>query len=297
LDFEELVRGTPALDPTEPFLLRLLVLWLLTLLVFGVQVLLEKQRKAREEEATESHAREEHLHTTGRLAAQVAHQLKNPLAIINNAAFTLQRAVASGAPPRPEQVQIIRDEVDRADRIITELMDYTQLEAGRVEKLDFIAELEGAVAQVFPSGASFEVKIAVDCARGLPPLLMQRRHLKEILVNVLLNAREAIHGRGQVLVTAREGPDNVIEVSVQDDGPGIPPERIERIFEPYFTTKEKGTGIGLAIVKQHVEMYGGTVGAESMLGKGARFVLHLPTRSFTREHVYEQPPATPSPRR
>jgi signal transduction histidine kinase len=109
---------------------------------------------------------------------------------------------------------------------------------------------------------------------------MQRGHLAEILVNLLSNAREATEGRGQVRVQVKEDTDQSVVVIVSDDGPGIPRDRYERIFQPYYSTKEKGTGLGLSIVRHNVEMYGGTITVESELGKGARFTVKLPTRTF-----------------
>ena len=279
LDFEEMSRGAVPQNPTEPFLLRLIVLWLMTACCYGIQVLFEKQRQAAEE-AQEFAARQEKLHSAGRLAAQIAHQIKNPLGIINNAAFSLQRAIQEGKGSGLQQIKIIREEVERSDQIITKLMGYAQLAEGKVEKLNLPEELRRAIAQVWPPGAKYETTPDVSCSAHLPPLLMQRGHLAEILVNILLNAREATQGRGHVQVTANHGPNHSVVIAIRDDGPGIPKEKQERIFEPYFSTKEKGTGLGLSIVKHNTEIYGGRVTVESELGQGATFVIVLPTRTF-----------------
>jgi signal transduction histidine kinase len=266
-------------NPTEPLLLRFFVLLLMTACCYGVQVLLEKQRKA-EDEAREFGARQEGLRSAGRLAAQIAHQIKNPLAIINNAAFSLQRSLTDGKESSRAQVQIIREEIERADQIITKLMGYAQLAEGKVEKLDIVEELERAITAVFPPGAQYPIAIHKDFSLSLPHLLMQRSHLSEILVNVLLNAREAVNGNGQIHVQAALDSDNAVLVSIKDNGPGIPADRLEKIFHPYFSTKPRGTGLGLAIVRQNTEIYSGTVRVESELGKSTTFHLVLPTRTF-----------------
>jgi len=98
-------------------------------------------------------------------------------------------------------------------------------------------------------------------------------------MNLLLNARQALAASGTVQLTAVCTRDHAVEIIVADDGPGIPPDKVERIFEPYFTTKEKGTGLGLTIVKHNAELYGGTVRLESVLGKGAKFTVTLPAKS------------------
>jgi len=278
IEFEEDVSGT-AENPTEPFLLRLIVLWLWALCCYGVQVLFEKQRLASEEER-EFVARQQQLRSAGRLAAQIAHQIKNPLGIINNAAYSLQKAIQGDKNSGLQQLQIIREEVERSDRIITKLMGYAQLAEGKVEKLQISEELDRAIAEVFPAGTANDVTIQKDYSSHLPSLLMQRGHLGEILVNLLQNAREAVGEGGRISVNVRPGQENSIIITISDDGPGIPNDRLEKIVQPYFSTKEKGTGLGLSIVRHNAEIYGGTVRVESELGKGSKFTVHLPTRTF-----------------
>ena len=263
----------------EPFVLRMLVLWLTTMTCYGVQAFFEKQRLAAEE-AGEFAARENQLHSAGRLAAEFAHQIKNPLAVINNAAYSLRRALRQTNPAAEQQLEIIQEEVARADRVITQVMGYAQLSEGRVEKLDVVQKIDQAIAQVFPAAVPTEIRVVKKIAAHFPPLLMQRAHLSEIMVNLLQNAREALGSRGNILVVGAALRDQAMEISVADDGPGIPPDKVERIFEAYFTTKEKGTGLGLAIVKHNVELYGGTVRVDSALGKGAKFTVCFPAKAL-----------------
>lgn len=275
---EEMRRGFESDPEAEPVLLRVAVLLFMMAACWGLQVLFSKARAA-EEEGREFAARQDQLRAAGRLAAEIAHQIKNPLGIINNAAFALQRSVAANKPVPLQQLEIIREEVARSDRIITELMGYAQLAEGTVERLNVTAELNRAINEVFPPGAYRAIQVRTSYVEPLPPLLMQRRHFSEIVVNILQNAREAVGEEGTIEVTA-EARDDIVFISIADDGPGIPPERVERVFEAYFTTKETGTGLGLAIVRHDVEMYSGHVSVESTLGKGARFLLQLPTRTF-----------------
>jgi signal transduction histidine kinase len=270
---------TPHEDLGQPFVLRLAVLGLATVCCYGAQVLLERQRVAAEE-AGEFAAREGQLRAAGRLAAEFAHQIKNPLAIINNAAFSLQRAVHDGKVPATQQIEIIQEEVARADKVVTQIMGYAQLSEGRVEKLAVVEELDRALAQVFPPVMPTALRIHREYGLGFPPLLMQRGHLSEILVNLLQNAREALGGRGNIFVAAVCRRDYSVEISVRDDGPGVAPDKVEQIFEAYFTTKEKGSGLGLAIVKHNAELYGGMVCLESELGKGAKFTVIFPAKAL-----------------
>lgn len=271
--YESSYQGGPA----EPFVLRLVVLVLTSICAHGAQILLEKRRQEREE-AAEMFARTEHLHTAGRISAEIAHRLRNPLAIITNAAFVLQRSIRS--EPAQAQLDIIREEVTRSDRILTDLMGYAKLADGKVEKLGVVEELNRAIQEVFPTAAAFRIEVRRSFEPELPALLMQKIHLWEIFVNLLQNAREALVDSGTVSIHASNGPNRSVEVVIEDDGPGIPPERRERVFESSFSTKEKGSGLGLAIVKHNTELYGGAVRLDPTPARGARFVLTFPSKTL-----------------
>jgi signal transduction histidine kinase len=267
-------------EPVESIILRVLLLLLLTIICYGLQVLWDRKRQ-REVDAHEFALKQDQLHAAGRLAAEIAHQLKNPLGIINNAAYTLQKTVKEGKTIT-QQIGIIREEVARSDRIITELMGYAQLAEGKVERLDAVEVAESAIHQAFPPGAGYNITVQRDFGPSLPMLLGQRGHFTEIVNNLLVNAREAMNGIGTVTLSIRTGADYSIVIGVRDNGPGIPPERLNQIWEPYYTTKSQGTGLGLAIVKHNAELYGGRVRVESELGKGASFMVTLPARTVMR---------------
>ena len=265
--------------PAESFILRIFVLLLLTFCCYGVQSLAERQRRELEE-AREFAVREGQLHSAGRLAAEFAHQIKNPLAVIANATYSLERSLRENKNSAAQQIEIIQEEVARADRVITQIMGYAELSEGRVEKLDVIAELERALAQVFPPAVPTEIKIQRQYADHFPPLLMQRNHLSEIFINLLTNARDAINGPGKIVISAVCRGDYTVEISIRDDGPGIPSDKMTRIFEAYYTTKPKGTGMGLAIVRHNTDLYGGNVSVKSEVGKGAEFILTFPAKAI-----------------
>ncbi len=264
---------------SESFVLRLIILWLLTSSCYGVQLLAFRDRQAQRDQL-EAAARNSELKAAGRLAAEIAHQLKNPLGIINNAVYSLEKGLKVGKRDLSEQIQIIREEIERSDGIITQLMGYAQLSEGRVEKLSLPDEVRKALADVFPKAANYATQIHLNYSPGLPPLVMQRIHLSAVLVNLLQNAREALNGRGNIHISAQAHGGNGVEIVIADDGPGISPDKLGRIFDAYFTSKARGTGLGLPIVKHNVELYGGTVNVESTLGKGARFILLFPARTF-----------------
>jgi signal transduction histidine kinase len=272
-------------EPPEPtgshYVLQVAVLVLLTFCCYGVQVLAAAQRRA-DEERNEFIVRGEQLRSAGRLAAEVAHQIKNPLAIINNVTFSLQKNFAQEKTAARQQIEIIREEVAKADRIITQIMGYAQLTEGRVEKLNVVDELNRAIEAVFPPGVPTNLRVRRDFAGQFPPLLMQRKHFDDAISNLLQNARDASPAEGSIQVAARFLPNESVAITVQDEGPGIPTEKLERIFEAYYSTKPQGTGLGLAVVKHNTELYGGTVRVESELGKGAKFTLLFPSKTLMR---------------
>ena len=267
-------------EPTGThFILQVTVLLLLTFCCYGVQVLVAAQGRA-DEERNEFLVRGEQLRSAGRLAAEVAHQIKNPLAIINNVTFSLHKHLAAERPETAKQIDIIREEVAKADRIIVQIMGYAQLTEGRVEKLNVVDELNRAIEEVFPPGVPSPVHVRRNFTAQLPPLLMQRKHFTDAVSNLLQNARDVSPADGTIHLSTRFLPDESIEITVRDEGGGIPPDKLERIFEAYYTTKTRGSGLGLAVVKHNAELYGGIVRAESTLGKGAVFTLLFPSKTL-----------------
>ena len=262
------------------FTIRVFFLVLMTALCYGVQVLFDRDRQA-QLDAREYALRREQLRSTGRLAAEIAHQVKNPLGIINNAAFALGQATNENETAK-RHVALIREEVNKADQIVTKLMGYAQLVEGRLAKLDVNETLEAALSQVFPKGSKFGTRIRREYGIALPPLLAQPEHISEVFVNIIQNAREVMENNGEIRIKTGYEGDYTFRVSIEDNGPGIQPEHFETVFEPYHTTKEKGTGLGLAIVKHNTELYGGMVKIESELGKYTRFNLIFPGRTALR---------------
>ena len=264
----------------EPVMLRALLLVLMTAFCYALQVLIDKQRRMDSEEE-EFDRRQSQLQASGRLAAEIAHQIKNPLGIINNTAFTLGKLTA-GDQIIQKQVELVREEVNKADQVITKLMGYAQLTEGRLDKLDINDVLDFSITQVFPEGHKFGIRIRKNYGIALPPLLAQYLHISEVFVNILQNSREAVGENGEISIITSYGGNYTLSVIIEDNGPGISLNMMDKVFEPYLTTKEKGTGLGLAIVKHNTELYGGKVEVNSELGKYTRFNLLFPGRSAIR---------------
>jgi C4-dicarboxylate-specific signal transduction histidine kinase len=220
----------------------------------------------------------------GQLASSIAHELSQPLgAILRNS----EAAELLLAEPRPdiEELKAIIADIHRDDRRAGEvihrlraLLKRRQMDAQPVA----IESLVGDVASLVRADAlARHVALEWFVEQGLPPVTGDRVHLSQVLINLIINAMDAVMEQGvaerQVAVGVRHGPDGSIIVSVQDNGPGIPPDDLSRVFDPFFTTKESGMGMGLSVCRTIAGAHGGTLTAENVAGGGARFEMRLPS--------------------
>ena len=229
----------------------------------------------------------------GRLAAAIAHEIRNPLNYIN---LTLDHLRSSFAPADQEKrttfvrlTDQLKTEVARINRHITDFLKYSRPSKLELQDLDIKAEAEDALrlVEVRADECGIETKIEQDPA--LRPVLADREALRSVFTNLVINALESIDGGGggKVSIRLSNTRENSVKVEVTDTGRGISPEDISKVFEPYFSTKETGTGLGLAIVKKAVDDHGGTINVASKQGSGTTFTIILPAREKghgTKEH-------------
>jgi len=222
-------------------------------------------------------AQQEHLSALGNLAATVAHEIRNPL---NAISMGLQRLKAEFRPTRDEEqysrfVELMHGEVQRLNAIVEQFLSLARplrLNLEEVRADDLLREL----ALLAESDAKpAKVQINVLAPANLAPVRADRNYLKQLLLNLVLNAVQAMPDGGTLTLEAKSARDNLILV-VADTGVGIPPDVAPRIFEPYFTTKANGSGLGLSVARRIVEEHGGEVTLESEPGRGSRFQITLP---------------------
>jgi signal transduction histidine kinase len=213
------------------------------------------------------------------MATSIAHELKNPLAIMNNAAFILRRGQDQLDEKHREQVKIIATEIQRSDKIIMDLLGYAKLAGGKIDRVNVNRVLDEALADLKNEIASRQIVVAKAYARQLPRLLIDPTQLRTAVSNLLLNACEAIDSFGKITVTTGFNDEGFIEVSIADTGKGISEEDLPRLFDSFFTTKESGTGLGLSIVESITRAYGGTVSVKSGDGSPTCFTMLLPIRT------------------
>jgi nitrogen fixation/metabolism regulation signal transduction histidine kinase len=214
------------------------------------------------------------------VARALAHELKNPLTPIAMSVELLRdaRGRADFGEILDESTRAIGEEVRRLRRIVDEFSRFARLPAPALAPLP-AGELAQALLALYPAPPP-GVTITAAVAPALPGVLADRDQLLQVLHNLVKNALEAMPGGGALRLSARREADEVV-FEVADSGPGIPPELLPRVFEPYVTTKAGGTGLGLAIAERIVQEHGGRLEVASPPGQGATFTLRLPAAAVT----------------
>jgi two-component system sensor kinase FixL len=217
--------------------------------------------------------RAEKLATLGRVAGSVAHELRNPLGAIRNASYYLQKTASDRLDGKHlRHLQIIDEYVGRANNAITAILDFTQGRPTQRVRCALRPIVERAVADAaLPQ--TVDVRLAID--DGLPAVLADDQQMAVVFRNLLINASQAMSGHGRVRVSASAARGRVV-VGVADQGVGISREHMARLFEPLFTTKEIGVGLGLAICRAFIEANGGSIKIDSEVGKGTTVRVSLP---------------------
>ena len=242
---------------------------------FAAEQLAEANRHLREAEATVR--RTERLAALGQLSAGLAHEIRNPLSTIKGSAEMLLKNVNADSAVSHELAGFISTEVDRTNALVTRFLDFARPLALRLEKAELTEVIDEAVAEVEKHTPPLDVSLYKNYSPDIPPLLLDRQLIERVLYNLLLNAAQASPPQGSVTVKTRQLGDTV-EISVIDRGAGIAAKDRESIFNPFFTTKSNGVGLGLAIVSKIVDEHGGQITVESEPGAGSVFHVFLPIR-------------------
>jgi two-component system NtrC family sensor kinase len=219
--------------------------------------------------------RSEKLASLGKLAAGVAHEINNPLTgILTNSSLLLEDLPADD--PRREDVEVMVHETIRCREIVKRLLDFARQTKPQKRLADINALIDNIILLV-RNQTSFRNILIEKKLDDIPEVLVDPDQIQQVFVNIILNAAEAMTKGGVLTVTSatsRTGESLVIRIA--DTGPGISEEVRERIFDPFYTTKEHGTGLGLSISYGIIEQHGGTISVESCPGKGSTFIIQLP---------------------
>lgn len=222
--------------------------------------------------------RHEKLVALGELAAVMAHEVRNPLGVIFNSLTTLKRLIHPTGDTEM-LLNMVEEEAERLNRIVTDLLDFVRPYELTKRPLAIGPVIEAAVAQAFQALETVTVRVVTEVDPSLPPFPADVHLLKQAIVNLVVNAVQAMPKGGTVTVRSSLMPrpdGSWLEVAVSDEGPGLAPRAAEKMFQPFFTTKATGTGLGLAVVKRIIESHQGEVVVASNPGRGTTFTLRIP---------------------
>jgi two-component system sensor histidine kinase HydH len=242
----------------------------------------QKHRRAAEQlaeanahiqQAEEAVRRSDRLAALGQLTAGLAHELRNPLGTIKASAEILNRQLSAENDVAREMAGFISSEVDRTNSLVTRFLQFARPLQVRLEEADLTQMLDRAIAEAEREAPG--IAIYRNYAPEIPPFPFDAELMERVFYNLVLNAAQATAPGGAVTVKTRAA-DGMAEIAVIDRGAGIEPKQRDSIFNPFFTTKPSGVGLGLAIVSKIVDEHGGKIAVESEPGKGSVFRVILP---------------------
>ncbi len=230
------------------------------------------------EERTAERERSRRLASLGTMAAGIAHEIRNPLGIISNAVYFLDATDDSTDPDRKEQFSIINQEIQRANRIIDDLLDYSRIRPPKKKKTDLCAVIRECAARAEQSGKVHKGRIRYHFPRTAVRVAMDADQMRQVFMNLFENAGREITPLGWIDTTVQmKGRE--VEIRVENDGPPIDPEILPRIFEPFFSTRQKGAGLGLSIIQTIIHLHGGRIEAKNITPeKGCVFIIAMPVK-------------------
>ena len=239
------------------------------------------QTKSKLKWSREHLAQAEKWALVGKLAAGVAHSVRNPLTSVKMRLFSMERTLAL-APSQKEDFEVISEEIRHIDTIVQNFLEFSRPPKLKMQKISPSDAVDMAIQLLRYRLESYDVKVDVKREERLPEIGADPDQLKEVFVNLMVNACEAMVDGGAISVSEELGTSEnvgpVVLIKMADNGPGVPESIQEKLFQPFFSTKEEGTGLGLSIATRIVEEHGGWLDLKSKEGEGATFIITLPIR-------------------
>ena len=232
----------------------------------------------------------EKMAAIGQLAAGIAHELRNPLAIVMNTLYDLGHILDSANPEVQEDLRIAEEEIARAQAIIKNLLEFSRESGAELERVDVNEYLTRTLQLMQRYLQDNGVRVTTDLG-PIPPCRANANAMRQILLNLITNAVQAMPRGGELTLRTAAASDNMIRLEVRDTGVGIPPEHLQDIFNPFYTTKApgQGTGLGLSVVHSILRRYEGEIRVASEVGVGTTFTIDLPCQCHA-EVVGDHPP-------
>jgi signal transduction histidine kinase len=253
---------------------------LLSTLANQTAVAIENARLYEDLKRSKSYIRRaDRLASLGTLTAGLAHEIRNPLVAIKTLTQLLPERL-DDEEFRTQFLQIASGEVDRISSLVTELLDFARPSDPKLELEDINTILDGMILLGSTETKKKQINIIKNYTSDLPPVQIDREQIKQVFLNILLNGIEATSENGKIMVKTRSfmkpGGEPYVQIEFTDTGSGIPEEYLEDIFNPFFTTKSTGSGLGLSISNQIIQDHKGYIDVESQLGRGSSFFINLP---------------------
>jgi two-component system, NtrC family, sensor kinase len=244
---------------------------------------LDQNRQEIEEFHMREMARAEHLATLGELAAGLAHEIRNPLAGIAGVVDIMGKELPATSPSRAVIGEVHR-EILRIQAVLNDLLSYARPRPPNMHSANLNTTTEQAVFIARQQVMTKPIQILFETNPALPFVEHDQALIQQVVLNLLLNGIQAIAGTGQIRVGLKEEPGFAV-IQVSDTGRGISAEALPRIFKPFFTTRNEGTGLGLSLANSIVQSHGGRIEVGSAPGKGSQFKIWLPVRQLKRERA------------
>ena len=224
-------------------------------------------------ETQESLVRKEKLAMLGLLAGGVGHELRNPLGVMTNAVYYLGAVLKKAPAEISEYLGILRTQISLAEKIVGDLLDFARIKPPQFEVVSVKQVVDEQLAR---AGSLDGVSVKHDFPSDLPRIRVDRVQVGQVVLNLITNALQAMNGNATLTFRGRRAADGFVQLDVIDTGSGITPEQMGKLFEPLFTTKARGIGLGLAVSRSLVHANGGTISAESSAGTGTTMSVSLP---------------------
>jgi signal transduction histidine kinase len=223
----------------------------------------------------------EKLAMVGKLAAGMAHSIRNPFTSVKMRLFSLNRSLTLDADQK-EDFDVITEEIRHIDTIVQNFLEFSRPPKLVIQTISPSSVVDTAIQLLRHRLKSYDVTVAVRRTQPLPCVAADPEQLKEVLVNLIINACEAMAKGGHIDILERSAKDPqsrpMAVIQLSDNGPGIPESLKDKIFQPFFTTKEEGTGLGLSIVERIIHEHGGQIHIQPSEAMGATFVIQLPIK-------------------
>jgi signal transduction histidine kinase len=239
------------------------------------------QTQTQLEQSREHLAQAEKLAMVGKLAAGVAHSIRNPLTSVNMRLFSLQKSLKLTSAQQ-EDLEVISEEIGHIDTIVQNFLEFSRPPKLKLQKISPSDVVDMALQLLRHRLESYGIRVEIERERRLSEVEADPEQLKEVLINLLINACEVLSSGGLIVIREEEGLaeplGQVVVIRVRDNGPGMPKSIRDKVFQPFFSTKEEGTGLGLSIAYRIVEEHGGWLSVKSKVEEGTTFTITLPCR-------------------